>query len=251
MDFLKRNGKYILFLTIFGLVGGYFTGLYSVETLSPEMLEQVVQQVGSVEIVILITTAQSLLYGLVCGLLGKVFAKKVGLWRENWTLERKPLISAAIVGLITGCALILFDLLWFGNEAAVIRQSYEAKPSLNYMIASLTYGGVIEEVMLRLFLMSLIAFVLQKLFARRKKEVPPAVLITANVIAALMFAAGHLPATVMSIGLNPIIIFRCFLLNGGAGLFFGRLYRKYGIHYAMLGHGLAHVVSKLIWIFFV
>ena len=166
MDFLKRNGKYILFLTIFGLVGGYFTGLYSVETLSPEMLEQVVQQVGSVEMVILITTAQSLLYGLVCGLLGKVLAKKVGLWRENWTLERKPLISAAIVGLITGCALILFDLLWFGNEAAVIRQSYEAKPSLNYMIASLTYGGVIEEVMLRLFLMSLIAFVLQKLVAR-------------------------------------------------------------------------------------
>ena len=251
MDFLKRNGKYILFLTIFGLLGGYFTGLYSVETLSLEMLEQVVQQVGSVEMVILITTAQSLLYGLACGLVGKFLSKKVGLWRENWTLERKPLISAAIVGLITGCALILFDLLWFGNEAAVIRQSYEAKPSLNYMIASLTYGGVIEEVMLRLFLMSLIAFVLQKLFARSKKEVPPAVLITANVIAALLFAAGHLPASVMSIGLNSIIIFRCFLLNGGAGLFFGRLYRKYGIHYAMLGHGLAHVVSKLIWIFFI
>ena len=73
------------------------------------------QQVGSVEIVILITTAQSLLYGLGCGLLGKILAKKVGLWRENWTPERKPLISAAIVGLITGCALILFDLFWFGN----------------------------------------------------------------------------------------------------------------------------------------
>ena len=251
MDLLKRNVKFFLFLTIFGLVGGYFTGLYSVETLSPEMLEQVVQQVGSVEMVILITTAQSLLYGLGCGLLGKVLAKKIGLWRENWTLERKPLISAAIVGLITGCALILFDLFWFGNVAEAIRQSYEVKPTLNYMVASLTYGGVIEEVMLRLFLMSLIAFVLQKLFARNKKETAPAILITANVIAALLFAAGHLPATVMSIGLNPIIIFRCFLLNGGAGLLFGRLYRKYGIHYAMIGHALAHVVSKVIWILFV
>lgn len=251
MDFLKRNGKYILFLTVFGLIGGYFTGLYSVEILSPEMLEQVVQQVGSVEMVILITTAQSLMYGLVCGLLGKVLAKKVGLWREKWTLERKPLISAAIVGIMTGCALILFDLFWFGNEAAAIRQSYEVKPTLNYMIASLTYGGVIEEVMLRLFLMSLIAYGLQKLFARNKETVSPAILITANVIAALLFAAGHLPATMMSIGLNPIIIFRCFLLNGGAGLLFGRLYRKYGIHYAMLGHALAHVVSKVIWILFV
>lgn len=251
MDFLKRNGKYILFLTIFGLVGGYFTGLYSVEITSPEMLEQVVQQVGSVEMVILITTVQSLLYAMVCGLLGKFLAKKVGLWRESWVLERNPLIATAVVGTITGCALILFDLFWFNNEAEVIRQSYEAKPTLNYIIASLTYGGVIEEVMLRLFWVSLIAFMMQKLFARGKEEVAPAILITANVIAALLFAAGHLPATVMSIGLNPVIIFRCFLLNGGAGLLFGRLYRKYGIHYAMLGHALAHVVSKLIWILFV
>ena len=82
MDFLKRNGKYILFLTVFGLVGGYFTGLYSVEIMSADMIDQLVQQVGSVEIVILITTVQSLLYGLICGLLGKVLAKKVGLWRE-------------------------------------------------------------------------------------------------------------------------------------------------------------------------
>ena len=244
---LKENYKFILVLLVFGLVGGYFTGLYSVEILSPDMLEQV----GSVDMVILITTMQSLLYAMVCGLLGKFLAKKVGLWRESWTLERKPLISAAIVGVITGCALILFDLFWFNNEAEVIRQSYEAKPTLNYIIASLTYGGVIEEVMMRLFFMSLIAWVLKLVFARGQKEVSPSVLITANVIAALLFAAGHLPATVMSIGLNPIIIFRCFLLNGGAGLLFGRLYRKYGIHYAMLAHMGAHVVSKLIWILFV
>ena len=251
MDFLKRNGKYILFLTVFGLVGGYFTSLYSVEILSPDILEQVVQQVGSVDMIILITTVQSLLYAVVCGLLGKFLAKKVGLWREGWTLARKPLIATAMVGILTGCALILFDLLWFGNVSEVIRQSYAAKPTLNYIIAALTYGGVIEEVMLRLFLMSLIAFVMQKLFARDNKEVSTGILIAANVIAALLFAAGHLPATVMSIGLNPVIIFRCFLLNGGAGLLFGRLYRKYGIQYAMLGHMGAHVVSKLIWILFV
>lgn len=248
---LKENYKFILVLLVFGLVGGYFTGLYSVEILSPDMLEQVVQQVGNIDAVIMITTMQSLLYALVCGLLGKFLAKKVGLWRATWTLEHKPLISAAIVGVITGCALILFDLFWFGNEAEVIRQSYEAKPTLSYIIASLTYGGVIEEVMMRLFFMSLIAWVLKLVFARGKKEVSPTILITANVIAALLFAAGHLPATVMSIGLTPVIIFRCFLLNGGVGLLFGRLYRKYGIHYAMLGHGLAHVVSKLIWILFV
>ena len=77
-----------------------------------------------------------------------------------------------------------------------------------------------------------------------------AVLIAANVIAALLFAAGHLPATFQLLGNSPLIIFRCFLLNGGLGFLFGELYRKYGLRYAMIAHGGCHVVSKLIWILF-
>ena len=78
-----------------------------------------------------------------------------------------------------------------------------------------------------------------------------AVLIAANVIAALLFSAGHLPTTFIMLGSSPVILLRCFLLNGGFGLLFGWLYRKYGLRYAMLAHGGCHVVSKLIWILFV
>lgn len=42
-----------------------------------------------------------------------------------------------------------------------------------------------------------------------------------------------------------------FLLNGGFGLLFGWLYRKYGIQYSMLSHALLHIVSKMIWILFI
>ena len=70
-------------------------------------------------------------------------------------------------------------------------------------------------------------------------------------MSALLFAAGHLPATLMMLGSSPMIIFRCFLLNGGFGLAFGWLYRKYGLRYSMIAHGGCHVVSKLIWILFV
>ena len=74
----------------------------------------------------------------------------------------------------------------------------------------------------------------------------------ANVLAALVFAAGHLPATLMIFGqLTPLLLVRCFLLNGGFGILFGWLYRKYGIQYAILGHMMAHMVSKLIWFLFV
>ena len=119
------------------------------------------------------------------------------------------------------------------------------------MLAAVTYGAVIEEVMLRLFFMSLIAFLLHKLFGKKDEYPTTSVLIAANVIAALLFAAGHLPATVLLMGSSSILIFRCFLLNGGLGLLFGYLYRKYGLRYAMIAHGGCHMVSKVIWILFI
>ncbi|MBQ7290431.1 MAG: CPBP family intramembrane metalloprotease [Clostridia bacterium] len=129
--------------------------------------------------------------------------------------------------------------------------SYSVKPTIPYLIASVIYGGVIEEVMLRLFWMTLVAFILWKMFDRKNERPSMWVLITANIIAALLFAAGHLPATAAMLGLSPMIVFRCFLLNGGMGLMFGWLYRKYGLRYSMIAHGGCHIVSKLIWILFV
>lgn len=129
--------------------------------------------------------------------------------------------------------------------------SYTTKPTVSYVLATVTYGAVIEEVMLRLFWMSLVAFILHKLFDRKHDQPTTAILIVANVVSALLFAAGHLPATEILLGLSPMIVFRCFLLNGGLGLLFGWLYRKFGLRYAMIAHGGCHVVSKLIWILFI
>jgi membrane protease YdiL (CAAX protease family) len=95
--------------------------------------------------------------------------------------------------------------------------------------------------------MSLIAFILHFLFERKKEKPTTAVLVAANVISAILFAAGHLPFTFASIGSTPLIIFRCFLLNGVFGLLFGYLYRKHGILYAMISHAALHVVSRGIW----
>jgi membrane protease YdiL (CAAX protease family) len=94
-------------------------------------------------------------------------------------------------------------------------------------------------------------FLLHKLFGKRQVKPTTGILIAANVIAALLFAAGHLPATAQLMGITPMILLRCFLLNGGFGLMFGYLYRKHGLRYAMLAHGGCHVVSKLIWILFI
>ena len=85
-----------------------------------------------------------------------------------------------------------------------------------------------------------------------KPEAPKAALVAANIVAALLFAAGHLPATFALFGrIDAALLFRCFLLNGGFGLMFGYLFRKYGIQYAMLSHISLHIISQDIWFIFI
>lgn len=246
---IKVNIKYWIFLFIFGLVGGYFTSLYSIQSLNQDMLDEVIVQVGSLDVIVIVTTIQSLGYALILGVIGKILAKKIGLWR-SLKFSKKAMIEIIIVTIFGGILLIVPDYLFFGKFSEAIMDSYSAKPSIEYIIASITYGGVIEEVMLRLFLMSLIAVIIQKI--SKQEEMNEKILVIANIIAALLFAAGHLPATIIMISpVTPMIIFRCFLFNGGFGLLFGRLYRKYGIYSAMLGHAGVHIVSKLIWVIFI
>lgn len=248
-DFVKKYWKTTLFFALAGLVGGFVVGLYQMDSYPEEIRQEILSQ-GISNVLLGATSAvQAAGYGLVLGAAGIFLGKKTGLWKDERKLEKKPLTCTAIVAILGGMLLILPDLLIFGNYSEVVRDSYAVKPTVSYMLAAVIYGGVIEEVMLRLFFMSLLAFLLQKLF--RRESGTTGVLIAANVIAAMLFAAAHLPATAMLMELTPVILFRCFLLNGGFGLVFGWLYRKYGLRYAMLAHAGCHVISKLIWILFI
>ena len=250
-QFLKQYWKILAFFAVIGLIGGFFVGIYQLDSYPLELQQQVYDQGVTKTMLGLVTAVQSAGYGLVLGGLGIVLAKKVGLWRDSVTFEKKPLAVTAVWAVIGGISLILPDLWFFGNYSEALRQSYQVKPTIPYLLATVTYGAVIEEVMMRLFMMSLVAFLLHRLFGKGKGKVSVAVLVAANVISALLFAAGHLPVNSILFGLTPMIVFRCFLLNGVFGLLFGWLYRKYGLWYAMIAHGGCHIVSKLIWILFV
>ena len=248
-DFSKKYSLVLIIFLLAGLVGGFLAGLDLLDSYPPEMKEEIFSQGFSETTLAVVTGVQYATYGLVLGVLGIILAKNIRLWKDKFTLEPKPFIYAAIVGIIGGVSMISFDLIWFGKEVPLIADSYLVKPSIATILGSMILGGIVEEVMLRLFMMSLIAFVLLKIF--RKTEKADVIFIVANIISALLFAASHLPSTQIMIGLTPIIIFRCFLLNGGLGLLFGRLYRKHGIMYAMIAHAACHLVSKLIWIVFI
>lgn len=249
--FVKSHWKTLLFFAVVGLIGGYFTNLYILESYPPEMQQELLAQGLNETMLALVSAVQSAGYGLVLGAAGIWLGKKVGLWKDERHITKRPLLTSLMISLLGGLALILPDLLFFGKYEPALLDAYAVKPTIPYLLATVTYGAVIEEVMLRLFMMSLVAFVLHLLFERRREGVSTWVLVAANVISALLFAAGHLPATEIMFGLSPMIVLRCFLLNGLFGVAFGWLYCRFGLRYAMIAHGGCHMVSKLIWILFI
>lgn len=249
--FMKSYWKTLVFFALAGVIGGFCVGLYLMDSYPPEIVAEIQAQGLTPFLLGLVSAYQAAIYGLVLGALGILLARKVGLWKDETHFEKKPLMAAFLIAIIGGVGIILPDLLYFGNHIPAVADSYLAKPTLVFIIGSVIYGGVIEEVMLRLFLMSLFAFIFHKLFGKGREKPAPWMLVTANILAALLFAAGHLPATALLMGLSPMVLVRCFLLNGTFGLLFGWLYRKYGLRYAMIAHAGCHIVSKTIWVLFV
>ena len=258
-DFIKSYYKTLLFFALVGLVGGFFTGLYILDSYTEELQAELLSELAALglgdfpaDILLgIITAAQACGYGLVLGALGIYLGKQVGLWRDEISIRKRPLILSVSASVVCGLVMILSDILYFGRYSEAIADSYATKPTVSYMLASVLYGGVIEEVMLRLFFLSLIAFILHKVFERGRDVPSDKALIISNIVTALLFAIGHLPATLMLLGDTPMIIARCFILNGGIGLIFGYFYRKHGLRYAMITHGGCHVISKLIWLLFI
>ena len=248
--FIKEHFKFLLLVLISGLIGGYCLGLYSYDSLSIDLLKELQKQNVTKEMVALSFMIQyGILFGLILASIGIILSKKIKLWKE-FKINKKALITTIIITIIG--ALILFpgDKLIFGSLNTWVLEQYTVKPTIYKIIGGLLVGGIIEEVMMRLFFMSLIVFIISK-FYKNKKEIPTIVFIIANIISALLFAAGHLPSTLTMTSLTPIIIIRCFLFNGGFGLSFGYLYRKYGIGYAIISHGLCHLISDILMIIFI
>ncbi len=249
--FIKDNWKFLLLVLLGGLIGGYCIGLYCYDSLSEELLKQLQDQNVTKEMVALSSMAQyGILFGIILASFGIVLSKKIQLWKE-FKIDKKAVFVTGIITIIGAFVLFPGDKLIFGSLNNWVYEQYTVKPTIHKMIGGLLVGGIIEEIMMRLFFMSLVVFIISKLFYKNKKEIPTLVYVIANVLAAFLFAAGHLPSTATMTVLTPLIIFRSFLFNGGLGLAFGYLYRKYGIGYAMISHGLCHLISDTLMIIFV
>jgi len=189
------------------------------------------------------------LYGLL-GVAGVWFAAKLslpGIYREGAGWRNWAVLPMA-TGVALGVVLIVGDSLF-----ALSSKDWAGFPHPKFplsIIASAT-AGIGEELLFRLFVMGLWAFLLD--LALRRWKARRFALWTANVMAALAFGAGHLPVTMMAVGVSTpadlpsIVIAEVFVLSSVVGIVAGERYMRDGLVAAVGVHFWADVVWHILW----
>jgi membrane protease YdiL (CAAX protease family) len=241
----KKDFRISLIFTLPGLIAGALIGSFQISTASEEYKSQVISALGSVEMAIIIGAIQAAILSFFATFFGVKFARRLDL-KLYAKSNKSNLIIVGIISLFTAMFITLSDKFIFLPYLPREATTYKFSPL--YFISSILYGGIIEEQLLRLFLMSLVALILFKLVVRTKERgsIPSWIFIVSIILSAIIFGLGHLPATAQSIGLSTPIIIRAILLNGVGGIGFGYLYWKIGLSHAIYAHALTHVFNQLI-----
>jgi Type II CAAX prenyl endopeptidase Rce1-like len=161
---------------------------------------------------------------------------------------------ALAIGILGGLIILLMDTLVFSaplaSEMKLLGIDMSASvnpPAWQGLLASL-YGGITEEILLRLFVMTLIAGLIALAARKMDQKLPAPIFWIANIMAAVLFGLGHLPATAqIGLPLDFLVVSRAIVLNGLLGVGFGWLYWKHGLESAMLGHFTADIVLHVIF----
>jgi hypothetical protein len=204
--------------------------------------------------ILILSIVQSLILYSIVICIGLRLSKTVGLHipiLEAYIAKQKIpstitsyIVPSLALGVIVGIVIILLDSVFIRLGVDIAEQI--SVPIRQGFLASF-YGAIGEEIMMRLFFMSLIVWICSKLFASKKTITRINITMWwAIILAALLFGIGHLPATAIITALTPLVIFRALLLNGIWGIVFGRLYWKRGLEFSMIAHFWADIVLHVI-----
>lgn len=110
-------------------------------------------------------------------------------------------------------------------------------------------GGITEEVMFRLFGLTVLAWLGSIVFHDSEGRPTLPVLGFATMLTALLFGLAHLPIQLLiGFPLTPLLIVRAVVLPGGAGIVFGWLYWSRGLESAIVAHFFANIGEVIIGI---
>ena len=230
--------------------------------LAPGRLDEAAQELGfSVPVVLAISVGQSALVLAIMVFSGLWAAQRVGLGAPilDALLNGKPLpydfrrasLIALVVGVATALLVVVLEFFVFiPADPTGLGKIVQAHPAPWKGFLASFYGGITEEVQLRLFLLSFLALGIHSarrlLFRSKNLPVPTWIFWSAIIIAAILFGLGHLPTMAELLPLTPLVVVRTLVLNGIVGIAAGFLFWRHGIETAMICHFSADIVLHVL-----
>src|SRR5690625_1171769 len=234
--------KLVLLLTILSAIGIFAIIPYEITLMSNQ------SKPGDIptSLIVMINSTFQILYIFVMILVGLRLQNRTGLNapilnglvypKMRVHMSKKWLTISIVAALVGSVIIFLIDVLIFNP---IMKAPINQVPSPNLwqgLLASI-YGGFTEEIMLRLFGMTLMVWLLAWITKKEKGNIPNSFYYIAIFLTAILFGLGHLPATIQIFGeLSTIIVTRAIVLNGLLGLWFGYLYWRKGLEYAIIAH---------------
>jgi hypothetical protein len=225
--------------------------LFSVILLLPYLLETLEREKVlsglpvAVPVFLLVSTLQSAVFLAIASFVGVRLARSGGI-EISWAIESGKILYALIMGMVAGLIILSVD--YFFHQVGIGPTFFSIDPVTPWkgMLASF-YGGIAEEVLMRLFLVSLLVFLFMKLSRRLFYQNRILIFGIAIILVAILFGVGHLPAVQLHTVLTPMIIFRVILVNSIGGVVFGFLFIRYGLLYSMMAHFAADLLLFFIF----
>lgn len=156
----------------------------------------------------------------------------------------KPQIVPGILGAVVGGMSILLTAAVF--KPFIPTESVERISSFTRLIPLATrflYGGIAEEVFMRWGLMTLLVWIVWRVFQRRLDKPSTISFVVAILVSSFVFGVGHLPVIILLLGgTTTAVVLFVIIANSAFGMVAGYLYWKYGLESAMIAHVLGHVV---------
>jgi hypothetical protein len=205
----------------------------------------------SLPIIIVIGIGQNLILLSVAIGVGLLAARKVGLGApllQAWLYGEQPrqsvrgsLAFGALVGIAVG-VVVLVPLLIAAPHLPGLPLVSAGRAALWKRIIVGFYGGIDEEILTRLFLLSLFAWLGTKVFQKQQAGLSASIFWMANIVATILFGLGHLPSASLVMHITPAVVALALILNGIPALTFGYLYWRRGLESAMIAHFCADFV---------
>ncbi len=239
------------------LVAGMF-GFIAVLPYTLTIQEETLKELPiSLPLALLLSFIQTSILLSVVIFIGLYLRKRVGFELpilSDWIAVRpvkerlKPLVIHSIkLGVLAGTLILVFDYVFTFLINPL--ESFENIPWQAFLASF--YGGIVEEILTRLFLVTLIVWVAEKI-VKSKTEKSKTINIWIGIIgAAIIFGLGHLPATALITTITPSIVARAIVLNGIGGIIFGWLYWKKGLFSAMVAHFTTDITILILFPFLI